>query len=66
MMEPVRDVEPCVRLASWSCRPCFRVASIGVVRLEHFHRRLFIFFVIFASIACWMDGRHVRAALQVK
>ena len=40
MMEPVRDVEPCVRLASWSCRPCSRAALIGVVRPEHFHRRL--------------------------
>jgi len=35
-----RDVEPCVRLASWSCRPCSRAALIGVVRPEHFHWRL--------------------------
>jgi len=61
MMEPVRDVEPCVRLASWSCRPCSRDAFIGVVRSEHFHRRYLYLLCLFAFIACWMGGRHVRA-----
>jgi hypothetical protein len=49
--------------------PCIRgTAGPALVLLSsesHFHRR-YLFSLFFAFIACWMGGRHVRAALRVQ